>query len=171
MINFNKLFLPRWGYGIAALACLGLLAFALYLQYGNNEEPCPLCILQRVAFLAIMITCGIAALHNPARIGVYFYSTVVVVLAAAGGSVAARQVWLQHLPKDLVPACGPGLNYMLDKFPLAQVLEKVFKGSGECAEIGWTFLSFSIAEWALLWFVLLAVLAVAIVFKAYKPAA
>jgi disulfide bond formation protein DsbB len=162
MLNTHKLFSPRWSYGGAALICLGLLAFALYLQYGVNEEPCPLCILQRIAFIAIMVTCIAAALHNPVRVGIYLYSALILVFAVAGGAVATRQVWLQHLPKELVPACGPGLNYMLDKFPLLQVLEKVFKGSGECAEVGWTFLGFSIAEWSLLWFVLLAILALVV---------
>ncbi|MBI3056742.1 MAG: disulfide bond formation protein B, partial [Betaproteobacteria bacterium] len=81
-------------------------------------------------------------------------------IAAIGAGIATRHVWLQHLPKDQVPECGPGLEYMLNKFPLTQALEKVFRGSGECAEVGWTFLTLSIAEWSLAWFVLLGVLAV-----------
>jgi disulfide bond formation protein DsbB len=85
-----------------------------------------------------------------------------------GTGIATRHVWLQHLPKDRVPECGPGLEYMLNKFPLTQALEKVFRGSGECAEVGWTFLTFSIAEWSLLWYVLLSALAIIVAVAARK---
>ena len=159
---------PRLGYLAGFLACGGLFAFALYLQYYEYQNPCPLCILQRVAFIAMMAVFLVAAAHGPRRIGAYVYSTLLVIIAAIGAAIATRHVWLQHLPPNQVPECGPGLNYMLNKFPLAQALEKVFRGSGECAEAGWTFLSFTIAEWSLLWFVLLGALAVAIAVFARK---
>jgi disulfide bond formation protein DsbB len=79
------------------------------------------------------------------------------IAAIAGAAVAARQVWLQHLPADLVPECGPGLNYMLHRFPLGETLQKVLSGSGECAQVNWTFLHLSIAEWSLICFVLFVV--------------
>jgi disulfide bond formation protein DsbB len=94
--------------------------------------------------------------------GVLVYSGLAIILAGLGAAVAGRQVWLQHLPKDRVPACGPGLEYMLNKFPLGEVLSKVFMGSGECAEVGWRFLGLSVAGWSLVWFVLLCLLAIAI---------
>jgi len=150
---------PRIGYLAGCLICAGLLAFALYLQYYEYQDPCPLCVLQRVAFIALMAVFLLGAIHGPRRIGAYFYSALLVAISFTGGAIAARHVWLQHLPKDRVPQCGPGLNYMLDKFPLAQALEKILRGSGECAEVGWTFLGLSIAEWSLVWFVLLALLA------------
>ncbi len=145
----------RWGYALGAATCAGLLGFALYLQYYEYQNPCPLCILQRVAFIALMAVFGIAALHGPRRMGAYIYSALLVTLALIGGAVAARHVWLQHLPRDRVPECGPGLDYMLNKFPLAQALEKVFRGSGECAEGAWTLFGLSIAEWSLVWFLIL----------------
>jgi protein dithiol:quinone oxidoreductase len=142
------------------LACAGLLAFAYYLQYFQNQDPCPLCILQRVAFLDMMIVFAVAAVHGPKRRGAVVYSGLLFVMAAMGAGIAGRQVWLQHLPPDKVPACGPGLEYMLERFPLGEALRKIFAGSGECAEAGWRFLGLTIAEWSLLWLVLLGALAI-----------
>ena len=158
----------RLGYFAGLLICGLLFAFALYLQYYEYQDPCPLCILQRVAFIAMMAVFLVGAIHGPRRTGAIIYSTLLVIIAAIGAGIAMRHVWLQHLPKDRVPECGPGLEYMLNRFPLAQALEKVFRGSGECAEVGWTFLTLSIAEWSLAWFVLLGVLAVYIAVAARK---
>ena len=157
-------------YAVGALICAGLLGFALYLQYYQFQDPCPLCILQRVAFIALLIVFMVAALHGPARLGSFIYSFFLIVIALVGGSVAARQTWLQHLPEDRIPACGPGLDYMLNRFPLSLVLQKIFKGSGECAEVGWRFLGLSIAEWSLLWFIALAVWAALIAIRARRNA-
>ena len=159
---------PRLGYFAGLLICVLLFAFALYLQYYEYQNPCPLCILQRVAFIAMMVVFLAGAIHGPRRTGAVIYSTLLVIIAVIGAGIATRHVWLQHLPKDRVPECGPGLEYMLNKFPLTQALEKVFRGSGECAEVGWTFLTLSIAEWSLAWFVLLGVLAVTIAAAARK---
>jgi disulfide bond formation protein DsbB len=159
---------PRLGYLAGLLICAALFAFALYLQYYEYQNPCPLCILQRIAYIAMMVVFLVGAIHGPRRTGAAFYSTLLVIIAAIGAGIATRHVWLQHLPKDRVPDCGPGLEYMLNRFPLMQALEKVFRGSGECAEVGWTFLTLSIAEWSLAWFVLLGVLAVTIAVVARK---
>ncbi|MEK7875975.1 MAG: disulfide bond formation protein B [Pseudomonadota bacterium] len=159
---------PRLGYLAGLLICGALFAFALYLQYYEYQDPCPLCILQRIAYIAMMVVFLVGAIHNPRHTGATIYSTLLVIIAAVGAGIATRHVWLQHLPKDRVPECGPGLEYMLNRFPLVQALEKVFRGSGECAEVGWTFLTLSIAEWSLAWFVLLGVLAVYIAVAARK---
>lgn len=156
----------RTGYAVGVFVCIGLLAFALYLQYVEHQEPCPLCILQRIAFFAMMAVFVIAALHGPRRRAAFVYSTIAFLFAAAGAAVASRQVWLQHLPANQVPACGPGLEYMLEQFPLREVLGKVLAGSGECAEVGWTFLGLSIAGWSLVWFVLLGVFAIVVAARA-----
>ncbi|HYH40781.1 MAG TPA: disulfide bond formation protein B [Burkholderiales bacterium] len=154
----------RLAYGLGFLACAGLLAFAYYLQYFQNQEPCPLCMLQRVAFIDMMVVFGVAALHNPKRRGAIVYSALLFVMSAMGAAIAARQVWLQHLPPDKVPACGPGLEYMLERFPLGDALQKIFAGSGECAEASWRLLGFSIAEWSLLWLIALGIYAVVIAY-------
>ena len=156
----------RVAYALGFLMCAGLLAFALYLQYVQQQDPCPLCILQRVAFIAMMVVFLIAALHGPSRRGAIVYSTLLFLIAVVGAAIAGRQVWLQHLPPNQVPACGPGLEYMLQQFPLGQALQKIFSGSGECAEAGWRFLGLTIAGWSLVWFVLLAFFAIIVAARA-----
>lgn len=160
----------RLGYGAGFVACAGLIAFAYYLQYVQYQEPCPLCILQRLAFFGLGLIFLVGALHGPGRSASFVYSGAALVIAGVGAAIATRHVWLQHLPKDRIPECGPGLEYMLRKFPLGEVLTKVLSGSGECAETGWTFLGVSIAGWSLLWFVLLGALAVVIAFKMRQTA-
>ena len=157
---------PRVGYAVGFLICAGLLGFALYLQYYEQQDPCPLCILQRVAFIAMMAVFLLGALHGPSRRGAVVYSAVLIGIAAMGTAVAGRQVWLQHLPANEVPACGPGLSYMLEQFPLGDALRKIFAGSGECAEAGWRFLGLTIAGWSLAWLLVLAVFALLIAMRA-----
>jgi disulfide bond formation protein DsbB len=159
---------PRLGYALGCLICAVLIASALYLQYYEDQNPCPLCILQRIAFIGLGGVFLAGAVHGPGRTGAWIYSSLLTIIALLGISVAVRHVWLQHLPKDRVPECGPGLEYMLNRFPLGQALEKIFRGSGECAEAGWRFLTLTIAEWSLLWLVLLGVLAVVIALVASK---
>ena len=142
----------RTGFLLAFIASIGLMGTALYLQHSLNLEPCPLCIFQRVFVMAIGAVALLGALHNPARVGRVLYASLIGLLALGGGAVATRQVWLQHLPADQVPECGPSLDYMLEAFPLNQTLQLVFKGSGECAAVEWTLLGFSIAEWMLVVF-------------------
>lgn len=157
----NKLS-PRLVYFFGFLICAGLLAFALYLQYFQKEDPCPLCIFQRVVFILIGIFFLIAALHNPKKIGAYIYTVLITLSAGIGIALAGRHVWLQNLPKDKVPECGPDLQFMLENFPLSKMLSLVLKGSGECAAAGWRFLSLTIPAWSLIFYILLTVLAIAI---------
>lgn len=138
--------------------CLGLLGYGYYLQYVQGLEPCPLCMVQRVVFMALAVVFLIAALHNPLGWGSRIYGALILLLGAAGAAVAGRQVWLQGLPPEQVPECGPPLDYMLDVLPLAEVINTVLSGSGECAEVDWTFLGLSIAGWALPMFVLLGLM-------------
>jgi disulfide bond formation protein DsbB len=147
---------PRWLYLAGAIVVSVLFAAALYLQHVLHQEPCPLCMIQRVIFIAIGVTFFIAALHNPKRMAARFYSGIVVLLALGGVAVAGRHIWIQHLPKDQVPACGPGLDFMLQNFPMGEVWQELMHGSGECAEKGWTFLTLGIPEWSLFCYVLLA---------------
>lgn len=150
---------PRTGFAVGFAICAGLLGFAYYLQYVEGQDPCPLCMVQRVAFYVLAAVFLLAALHGPARGGCRVYGVLGFIAAALGASVAARHVWLQHLPSHLVPSCGPDLEYMLKKFPLADVFSKVLMGSGQCAEAGWKFLGLTIAGWSLLWLVVLGVFA------------
>jgi len=150
----------RLGYVAGAVICAALLAYGLYLQHVDGQDPCPLCIFQRVAFMALGAVFLAAAIHGPGRTGAIVYAVFGGIAAASGAGLAARHVWLQSLPADQVPACGPGLAYMLEQFPLMRMLQSVLSGSGECAEAHWRFLGLTIAGWSLLWFVLLGVFVV-----------
>ena len=107
-----------------------------------------------------------AALHAPRGIGLRLYSALAILIGAAGAAVAARHVWLQNLPKDRVPECGPGLEFMLQQFPMSQVFSLVLRGSGECAEAGWRLLGLTIPAWTLLWFIGLIVLSLVVGWRA-----
>src|SRR5437868_8092102 len=147
----------RWALG--AGICALLLGFGYFLQHVRGLEPCPLCLAQRGFFYAVMAVFIVAALHAPKRAGAVAYGVLAALFACGGLATASRQVWLQHLPPDQVPQCGPDLMFMLENFPLAQTLQKLIAGSGECAKVDWTFLGFSIAEWSAVWFVALALYA------------
>ena len=159
------LFRPRVWFFLVALCCAGLLAFAFYVQYALFEEPCPLCILQRVAVMWMGLVALVATLHNPGRTGRFLYAALLALGGAAGAAVAGRHVWLQHLPPNQVPECGMGLNYMLQTMPFGDVLSKVFYGSGECAQIGWTFIGLSMPWWTLFWYIGLTVITLLVVAK------
>ncbi len=152
----------RAGAALGAAACAALLGYGFWLQYMDGQEPCPLCLIQRGFYMAVMAVMVVAALHGPQRIGGIVYAALAVLFAAGGIAIAGRQVWLQHLPADKVPQCGPDLYFMLDNLPLARTIEKLIQGSGECAEVKWRFLGFSIAEWSLACFILLALYAIAL---------
>jgi protein dithiol:quinone oxidoreductase len=139
-------------FALVALVCALLLGFGFYLQYGKGLEPCPLCLVQRGFFMAVMTVCIVAAVHAPGRRGTLLYGLAAALFAAGGAAVAARQVWLQHLPADKVPQCGPDLYFMLENFPFSRTLKTLISGTGECAAVDWTFLRLSIAEWSLVWF-------------------
>jgi disulfide bond formation protein DsbB len=138
------------------LISAAMLGYGYYLQFVEGLEPCPLCIFQRIAYLGIIVFAFAGLVHGPGKAGRLVYSGLILVSAVTGAAIAGRQVWLQHLPPEQVPACGPGLDFMLEVFPLADALKMVFTGSGECAEVDWTFLGFSIAEWSLAWFIVFA---------------
>jgi disulfide bond formation protein DsbB len=142
------------------LFCSGLLGIALYMEHVLLLEPCPLCIMQRVFFLATGLLALAAVLHNPAARGQAVYGVLSAVMALAGAGFAIRQIYLQHLPKDQIPACLPSIGYMLEAdFPLKDVLSVMFSGDGNCAEVTWRdplFDLFTIADLSLLGFLLLA---------------
>jgi disulfide bond formation protein DsbB len=153
----------RIGYVLAVFVCLGLLAWAYYLQYGMDLVPCPLCIIQRVCFAGMAVVFIVAIVHNPGRAGAAVYAVLQLLIGGFGAAVAMRQVWLQSLAKDEVPSCGMSLEYMLDTLPLSETVRKVFEGSGECAEKAWVFLHLSVAGWALVFFIALVAASFALI--------
>ena len=141
------------------LVCAGLIGFALYLQHSLGLEPCPMCILQRYAFIIVGVVALAAAIHDPALPGRRIYSGLLVIMAATGGGVAIRHVYLEHYPPKIFD-CGADFGFMLESFPLTQVLPMIFRGTGDCTKVPWRFLGLSIAEWSLICFALLIVAAV-----------
>ena len=153
----------RPAYLLGALTCAALMGWALWLQYGLGLDPCPLCSVQRLAVIAIGVVFLIAGIHDPGRLGAAIYAVLTVVIGLFGAATAMRHVWIQSLPKGEVPECGMGLNYMLETLPLTDVLSKVFRGSGECAEAGWYFLGLAIPSWTFVFFVALMAAAIVLV--------
>lgn len=141
---------------LGGILCLALLAYAIFAQFRMGIEPCPKCIFQRIAFIAMALLFFIGAAHDPRAGGRRIYAVLVALAAAVGGVVAVRHLIVQYGPHDpLMEGCGPGLNYLLDSFPVAEAIKKAFMASGDCGEIGWTFLGLSMPGWTLIWYVAL----------------
>lgn len=148
----------RWLNALGFLGCALALGYAYYAQYGQGVEPCPLCIFQRLALVAVAVVFLAAAIHNPREVGARVYGVLIDLAATVGMVVAARHVWLQHLPPDQAPRCGPSLDYLLQTFPLGEALREVLTGSGECAKVDWTLLGMSVPVWNLALFFSLGVI-------------
>jgi len=133
-------------FGLAIMAVIAMLFARVYLEQVLGLPPCPLCMSQRVFVVLWGGIALLAALHNPARPGRRIYATLCALAAVAGAAIAVRHVWIQHLPPDQVPACGPSLEYMLETLPFSETLRLVMMGDGNCADIQWTFLGLSIPE-------------------------
>ncbi|MDJ0709972.1 MAG: disulfide bond formation protein B [Woeseiaceae bacterium] len=132
------------------LACAGMMGFALYAQHVLFLDPCPLCVFQRVATVALGIVFLLAALHNPARTGARIYGVFVLLTAGFGVGIASWHVYLQNLPPDEVPSCGPGFEYIMENFALFDALDMIFQGSGECADVVWRLLGLSMPTWVII---------------------
>jgi protein dithiol:quinone oxidoreductase len=130
-------------------ACVALLGYAYYSQYALGLEPCPLCILQRIAVLATGLAFFGAALHRAGHGGSVAWGLLIALCAALGAAMAGRHVWIIAQPPGAVAECGASLDYMLDVLPLREVLQKVLTGSGECAKVSWRFLGISMPAWVL----------------------
>ncbi|MDH3305645.1 MAG: disulfide bond formation protein B [Gammaproteobacteria bacterium] len=132
------------------LVCVSMMGFALYAQYGLMLEPCPLCVFQRIATILLGLVFLIAALHNPGKLGSRIYAVLIALAAGDGVAIASRHVYLQNLPADRVPACGPGFEYIMENFALFDALDLIFQGSGECAEVVWRLFGLSMPTWVII---------------------
>lgn len=155
------IFNPRLYFTLGFLACLSMLLTGAYFQLVEELEPCPLCISQRIAILFTGLIFLLAALHNPAATGRKIYSVLGFITAVFGAGISTRHVWLQNMPPEDIPECGPGLEYMFENFPLSETIKLMLNGTGECADVLWTFLGLSIPAWTLVAFVFLACLSLA----------
>ncbi len=155
----------------AAFVCHQLLLAAFYFQYVEGMDPCPLCIFQRIAVLALGIWFLIHGIHKPLAGSRWHiaYNSMGLTSALLGAGISARHTYLQSLPPDQVPTCGPSLDYLVDMLPFTEVLNVVLKGSGECAEVSWTLLGFSMPAWLLLFFILTIGLLIWRLYRDIKP--
>ena len=154
---------PRRLLALVSVVCIGLLAFGLYLQHVVGLEPCPMCIVQRYALVLVAVVAGVTALATKKSLFISG-SGVLVLLCGLGAFVAARQSFLQWYPPE-VASCGRDLYGMIETFPLKRAIPMIFKGSGDCSKVDWTFLGGSIANWSFLSFVAIGLVALGLVLR------
>ena len=154
---------PRRVLALISVACVAMLAFGMYLQHVVGLEPCPMCIVQRYALILVAVFAGLASLGG--KKGWWMSFTVLAVLAGGFGAfTAARQSWLQWYPPE-VATCGRDFYGMVENYPLSRAIPMIFRGSGDCTAIDWTFLGGSIANWSFVWFVLFALVLLALLLR------
>ena len=149
---------PRLVFAAIFVVCAALLGYALFLQQSEGLEPCPMCILQRYAYIAVGVVALVAAIHAPRGGGLKAYAIVAALFAFVGAGVAIRHSYLQHFP-PATESCGTDLEFLLDTFPLTQALPKIFAGTGSCSKVDWRFLGLSIPEWNIVCYTGIALLA------------
>ena len=159
---------PRRVLALICLSCLGLLAFGIYLQQVVGLDPCPMCIVQRYALVLVAVSAAVTGASS--RKGLHVIGSFsMAALAVSGAYVAARQSWLQWYPPEAV-SCGRDLYGMIETFPLQRAIPMVFKGSGDCTKVDWSFLGGSIANWSFLWFCAMALVGLTLVWRRSRRA-
>lgn len=151
-----------------ALTCIFLLLFGIYLENAYSLIPCPLCMLQRFIFIMIAAFSLLAFFHSPAKFGLRIYALINLIFSIMGILLAGRQIWLQHLPADQVPACGPSLHILFQSLPLIDALQTSILGTGDCAKVQWIFLGLNIAEWSMIFFIIFSCIMFYIIFSPKK---
>ncbi|WP_372988138.1 disulfide bond formation protein B [Marinobacter sp.] len=159
----------RWVFAVVFLVCAGLLGVAFYMEHVMGLEPCPLCWLQRFGFMGAGLVSLLAFLHGPTGWGLRVYGFLLALTAGTGLGIAGRQLWLQSLPADQVPACGPSVDYMLEVLPWMEVLTTALRGTGDCAEVVWRFLGLSIPGWTAVFFTVLVLVGLFFLFRRPQP--
>jgi protein dithiol:quinone oxidoreductase len=137
------------------LGCVGLISYALYLQWGKGLLPCPLCVAQRIAYWCLGLTALLAFLHNPQKIGCRIYSSLMLIFALLGATIAGRHAWLIRYPESFECGISPEEAF-LNALPIAEWWPAMFEANGDCADVSWQFLSLTIPDWSLIAFLLLA---------------
>lgn len=130
-----------------------MLSYAYYEQYVNDLNPCPLCLVQRFVILLLGLLFLVTFIFRPQYIIKKLFAILILLVAVTGAFISAWHVRLQNLPEDEIPDCGPGLGYMLENFPVGDILRNLFTGSGQCAEISWKFIGLSMPAWTFIIFI------------------
>lgn len=159
---------PRLIFALIAAGCASLIGVGLVMQYIYEMEPCALCISQRIAIIAVGLTAFVAAIHGPKTLGVKAYALLGVIFTLIGASISVRHVYIQSLPEDEAPLCGPGLSYMFETRPIFDALSLLLKGDGNCADIYVSVLGLTIPGWTLIAFIGLAVFNIWAAFNSRK---
>jgi protein dithiol:quinone oxidoreductase len=157
---------PRRILAIVCGTCVAMLAFGLYLQHVVGLEPCPMCIVQRYAMVLVALIAGITASFKSRGV-IVGGSVLMLLMSGFGAFTAARQSWLQWYPPEIA-SCGRDFYGMIETFPLQRAIPMIFKGSGDCTKIDWTFLGASIANWSFVWFVIFMVVAIMLIVRQAK---
>ena len=153
-------------FALVALACVGMLVFGLYLQHVVGLNPCPMCIVQRYALIGVALIALVGSrLRKPGAMAVF--GVLLALKAGFGAFVAARQSWLQWYPPEIV-TCGRDFYGMVENFPINRAIPMIFKGSGDCTKIDWTFLGGSIANWSFVAFTAFALTGLALAWAAWR---
>ena len=158
----------RQSFILVALCSAFAIAAAMVMQYVFDMEPCPLCISQRIFIILIGFAATFGAFLSQYKTGIRIAGGIGVLFALIGGSISARHVWLQSLPEDEVPICGPGLAYMFETRPMFDALSLLFSGDGHCAEVSFRFLGLSIPAWTLVLFMALASALAWLIWRSFK---
>jgi disulfide bond formation protein DsbB len=165
-MQLEKLWRIRTVNFAAFLIAAGAMLIALfYFQEYLQLAPCPLCVFQRVGMIGAGLMFLLLVIHNPGTVGLRIYNVLGLLASGFGAAIAIRHIWLQNLPEDQVPACGPDLAYMMEAFPFQKMITMVLRGSGECADAQWSLLGLSIPGWTLVVFVILILLQLAQIWK------
>jgi disulfide bond formation protein DsbB len=159
---------PRQLYAALSAICFAMLAFGLYLQHAVGLNPCPMCIVQRYSMLLVAIVAGLTALSG--RRFVHLGGAgLLALLAGFGAFTAMRQTWLQWFPPEVVN-CGRDFYGMIETFPLQRLLPMIFKGSGDCSKVDWTFLGGTLANWNILVFSAIFASALVMIWRTVRAA-
>jgi disulfide bond formation protein DsbB len=165
LLRFNS----RIWFLLGFAGCVFLLSMGAYFQFVGGLDPCPLCISQRIAILVTGLVFLAAGIHNPGQSGVTVYAILGAASALCGAAISTRHVWIQNLPPDQVPECGPGLEYVLQNFPLFETVKLMLSGTGDCAKVDWTMFGFSMPAWTLVAFLMLATLSLLQIWNYKEP--
>jgi protein dithiol:quinone oxidoreductase len=146
-------------YSLGLFFSIGIVTASLYLQFHQGLQPCPLCLVQRGCIVLLGLLCGLGIFFSPMRpLTRRIYASIITLIALLGAASALRKIWLENLPHDKAPPCGPELQYMLDHLPFHQTLKILVAGTGDCSKIEWQFWGLALSEWALLSFLVFLVL-------------
>lgn len=158
----------RLSFFLMSAFCAASIVIALFLQYYLDMEPCPLCITQRIFIIAVGIATLLAGILYRVKLAPQTLSVIAIIFALIGGGVSARHVWIQNLPEDEVPICGPGLAYMFETRPIFDAMGVLFAGDGHCADVNLSILGLSIPGWTLVSFIALTLIPVWLLWRIHR---